>query len=54
MKYNKAQQAFPGFRTIMMWALIIAIGIILLIILSKTSAFGWDVWEKITDIFPFV
>ena len=53
MKHNKAQQAFPGFRTLMMWVLIIAIGIILLIIIGKTSSVGWEVWEKITNIFPF-
>ena len=51
---NKKAEEFHGFKTVAMWILIIAVGILLLVIMAKSTGFGKSVIEKIMDAFPFV
>ena len=53
MKNKTAQQAYPGFKTLMMWILIILVTITLLVLISSASGVGWEIFEKIKNIFPF-
>ena len=50
--YKKSEEAF-GWSTIVVWALIIAIGIILIIILFTSTKIGHVAYEKIKDVVSF-
>ena len=41
-------------QVLLVWALIIGIGIVLLIIIGKTTGVGQDALAKIKQILPFV
>ena len=51
---NKKSQETMGFRTLIVIAAILVIGVILIIILRRTGDFGYEVWVKIKNILPFV
>ena len=51
---NKKSQMAANLGTIVRWAVIIAVGIVLLVILAKTTGLGGTTLGKIIEIFPFV
>jgi len=51
---KKAQKAYEGFSTVGMWALVIAIGLALIIILGLTTDFGRQALAKLTESVSFV
>ena len=54
IKCKKAQVGQYGWETIVRWAIALGLGILLLVILFKTTNFGNSVWEYTKNIFPFV
>ncbi len=56
MKFNKKgeQAASSGFSTIVTWAIIIAVAILLIVITIKFTDVGKTAWAKITNAFAFV
>lgn len=54
---NKKSQAaigITGYRTIIIWAVIIAVGLALFIMTRSAGDTGQTVWEGIKRILPFV
>ncbi len=49
----KNKKGLFGYGVIIDWAIIIGVGVLLLIILAKTTDFGREIWDKIKNIFPF-
>ena len=55
MLNKKSQEAgISGYRTIVMWALIIAIGVVLFLVLRLSSEQGQTVWERLKEVIPFI
>ncbi len=54
MKSNKAQQAFPGIRPLLIGILTIAIVIILIIGMAVFTDVGSNVYAKIKDISAYI
>lgn len=57
LKFNKKGEdgaAASGFSTIVRWAIIIGVAIILIVIMANFTEIGRVAWTKITNAFAFV
>ena len=54
MSNKKSQAGIGGYRTLVIWAVIIAIGVALFFMTRSAGDTGQTVWEGIKNILPFV